>query len=383
MTNSRPCVQKILFIADREMPGGAPNALLRLLERIDKNRFQPVVLLPRGSSLVPMLAATGSEIVERKMVRWRKVKYWPRLPFFMSRIAMLARRREVAMIVALDLCEAPLAVCSARLARIPAICWFHDPLVSQEKIRKYLVPKADGVVAVSAHLARKIESLNPRGTVTVIHNGIDPAQFGPERYNEDFRQRLGIDEGELTLAMLGTLSERKGQLELIRALAILSQRGIAPRVILAGRNDNDYGRALREQVKQNGLEKQVFILGYHDPAGEALAAADIFVFLSTVEGLPLALMEAMGMGMPCIYCRAPAMNELMEVVVPSGLAVERESPEKIADAIEQLAADKTLQNTLGQNARRAIKERFTVDLQAKRFEEFFERVIARRTKARG
>lgn len=365
--------RKLLVIADRHELGGAPNDLLRVLSRLDRERFEPMVLLPYESRLASRFEQLGIETWERKIPAWRKVKCWPPIPLFVGEVVRDIYQRGIDLVLALDILEAPGAVLPGWLTARPSVAWFHDPVISPEKMRTYLLHRADVVVAVANHLAEKVRRLDSRTTVTVIHNGVDPQQFNPERFQSTLRPQLSIPSDAFVLAMVGQILERKGQLHLIRALGILKRQGAQPWLLLAGEGKGAYAQEVESAIQEYGLSDRVILLGFHEPVDELLAAVDLFVFLSSVEGLPLALAEAMAMARPCLYSPAPGVDELVggEDI---GLAVPRDQPERIAEVIVRLSKHPDARARKGANARRRIETHFSLDRQVQQFEQLLARL---------
>jgi glycosyltransferase involved in cell wall biosynthesis len=93
-----------------------------------------------------------------------------------------------------------------------------------------------------------------------------------------------------------------------------------------------------------------------------LCAADVYVFPSRFEGFPVAPLEAMACGLPIIGSDIPAMLNILEHGRSSGgLVVPREDPLALADAISELLADLEFCRNLGQNARRNVEERYSIE----------------------
>lgn len=178
--------------------------------------------------------------------------------------------------------------------------------------------KADGRKADGGKTdSRKNDGRKADGKVQVYRiNGVG---IDAEKYRRDpeeraaVRKRLGIRENEFLLLSVGELSKRKNHQAVIRALAKL-QKGKACirnwKYLIAGKG-SERGR-LEQLIRKNGLEGKVGLLGYRSDIRGLLAAADCFIFPSKQEGLPVALMEAMAAGLPCIAADIRGCRELLE-----------------------------------------------------------------------
>jgi len=124
-----------------------------------------------------------------------------------------------------------------------------------------------------------------------IHGvGIEIERFGNgvSKSRDEKRKELGIKSGEILLFSVGELDKYKNHRVVLEAMKILASRGY--KYIIAGEG---VLRTSHEQyIKDNNLEGSIQLLGFRTDIAELLKAADIYVFPSTMEGLSVALMEA-------------------------------------------------------------------------------------------
>ena len=359
----------MLVVMDRLEPGGAQINMLRLLERLDRSLFEPVVLLPYGSRLAAWFQSIGIETWLRTIPAWRKGKNWPELPFYAGEMVWEIYRRKIDLVLALDVSEAPGAVIAGWLTARPSVVWFQDSLISARKARKYLLHRAAAVVTVAGHLAEKVRALPARGRVEMIYNGVDPEEFHPGKTSgARIREELNLQD-QLVLGMLGRIAGLKGQIYLVEALGVLKAEGIRPKVILAGQAKEDYRREIIRRSGELGVQDQIHFLGFRDEVREILAALDALVVLSENEGLPLGMAEAMSMQCPIIYSPAGGVTELAGEV-DIGYQVVRDDPRSIADAINKLADNPQERCRKGLNARQRICQAFDLNHQVKLFSDF-------------
>jgi glycosyltransferase involved in cell wall biosynthesis len=161
----------------------------------------------------------------------------------------------------------------------------------------------------------------------------------------------------LRVATVGRLHRSKGHDDLIRAVALLTQRSRAVRLTIMG--DGPERAELQSLAAQLGLAESVQFTGSlaEDRVRANLAGADVFVGASHAEPLGVVYMEAMALGVPTIGTDAGGVPEIIEHGV-SGLLVPPKNPEAIADALERLAAEPGLAERLGAAGRARIVERF-------------------------
>ena len=142
------------------------------------------------------------------------------------------------------------------------------------------------------HFARKGRAEKINGV------GIDRERYrkGEEKKKEK-RKEIGIDEKDFVFIGVGELTKRKNHEVIIKAMARLKGDN-SLRYIICGTGKER--RNLERKIKKYQLEKQVKLIGYRKDIIDLLKISDCFIFPSKQEGLPVALLEAMAAGLPCI-----------------------------------------------------------------------------------
>lgn len=188
-----------------------------------------------------------------------------------------------------------------------------------------------------------------------IPNGIDLAQW-PMRSTPP-RARVPM------VLCTARFVPRKRQADIVRAAAIMRDRGVAVSLVFAG--DGPTLAAVAELIVESELQSSVRLLG--DVDAESLrnhfGDATAFCLVSTWEGMPAAVMEAMARGVPVVGSNVNGINDLVDDLV-TGLLVPPCDPNAIADALTRLIADPNLCCDLAAAARARIEERHTLRIMA-------------------
>jgi len=241
--------------------------------------------------------------------------------------------------------------------RIPYSITIHGPEEFYDVGRFYLrnkVERANLVVCISDYCrsqVMKISDSTQWSKLRVVRLGVDTQLFSPSSTT--------YPGSEIEIVCVGRLVPAKGQLILLRAFSNLMRRGHRLRLRLIG--DGVDRPRLESFVTDQGLAHSVVFEGAldHEATRQRVAWADIFALASFAEGLPVALMEAMAMEIPCVSTFVAGIPELIRDGV-DGLLVPPSSEEDLTAALERLILDDTLRRTLAASGRRRVLEGYSL-----------------------
>lgn len=232
-------------------------------------------------------------------------------------------------------------------------------------------------------LAAHYEAVPPGDPrVTVIHNGIDPAGFlpAPPETRLRIRDRLGVADPEFLLLVPSRVDPRKGQENILRALATARSAlaGLPLRLLLLAWPDppTEYAVRLRRFIAEEGLDDHVLThppVPHEDMPGY-LAAAD-GVALPSQEYFSIVMLEAMWLERPLIASVHGGSRDVITDGV-DGLLVDHNDVPRLAQAVVRLARmDETKRRTMGRRARQTILAGYTWDQTARRLLAVYRRVV--------
>jgi colanic acid/amylovoran biosynthesis glycosyltransferase len=229
----------------------------------------------------------------------------------------------------------------------------HGPEEFYDVEKSYLRRKVEGakfVLCISDYCRSQVMKVcDPEhwSKLHVVRLGVDPRVFAPA---------LPVHHGSaLEIICVGRFVPDKGHLILLSAFSDLLRRGYNLRLRLVG--DGVERSRLESFVKRERLDAFVTFEGAlnHQLTRQKLAGADIFVLASFAEGVPIALMEAMAMEIPCISTIVAGIPELIRDG-REGLLVPASSKEALCAALAQLISDAAFGRILAQAARRRVEE---------------------------
>jgi teichuronic acid biosynthesis glycosyltransferase TuaC len=198
---------------------------------------------------------------------------------------------------------------------------------------RWTLTHAAGAIAVSADLRNKVIALGiPEAKIQVIANGVDTARFHPLDA-KSARKQLGLPEGGPIAVSVGSLIESKGHHLLIASVAKLAAQFPKLRLYVIG--EGVYRANLEELVREKQLQNKVFLPG-NRPNEELplwFSAADLSCLMSSREGWPNVVPEALACGTPVLATRAGGIPEIL-TSPELGIFVER-NVDSIATGLDQ------------------------------------------------
>ena len=208
-------------------------------------------------------------------------------------------------------------------------------------------------------------------------NPVDTLEFAPclPGRRAELRARLRIPAGAGVVVSVGRLAPEKELASLIGAFAAVVRHAPDAMLVLVG--DGPLRKHLEAQAEKLGLRASVRFPGRQTPAEvcQWLQVADVFALVSSNEGFPCSLAEAMSAGLPPVVSDIPANTQLIDHGV-HGLHARMGDAPSIAGAVLQLIGDPELRARLGEAARRRVVENYSVDMVAERYEILFAEALA-------
>ncbi len=168
------------------------------------------------------------------------------------------------------------------------------------------------------------------------------------------RGTFGYEDADIVFTTVGHAVPVKGWDVLLRAFHEVARQVPRARLLFVGSTHAEHEKTtyeeLQEFIHQKGLSGRVFFTGRLLDVSEALAASDIFVLPSRSEGFSNALLEAAGVGLPCISTRVGGALETIREGI-NGLLVNRNDHQELARVLFSVARDEELRKRLSEGAR--------------------------------
>jgi glycosyltransferase involved in cell wall biosynthesis len=244
-----------------------------------------------------------------------------------------------------------------------------QPFTSVQRLAApWVLRRADAVLTVSEALTRRAADFGVEACT--VPNGVD----------YDYWSALPrSDSGRPVVVTVGRLHPVKGQDVLVEAFARVAASLPDAELHLIG--DGEEHAALEELVWKRDIERQVRFLGRleRDEVRDALAQASLFVLPSRSEGLPLALLEAMAVGVPVVATDVGGVSEVIRNDT-EGVLVPPEDPAALARAVSTTLSDPDRRRSLSQNGRERARS-FALSRTLGSYEAVFVDLVAKRSQA--
>lgn len=225
---------------------------------------------------------------------------------------------------------------------------------------KWLAKRTAAIIGCSEGVKQRLLDLGfPADRTMAISNGIKLDPFVGAETKRHADRTPGI-------VMSARFARQKDHETLIRAVALLRDRGLTPPLMLAGDGKRRYmGRAER-LVRELGLDNQVHFLGQCPTVPALLLSHQVFVLSTHYEGMPLAMLEAMAAGCAVVGSAVVGVKELLCDGVDGKLVAPADA-EALANALEELLRDPVKASAMAHQARKRALRDFGVGVMAEQY----------------
>lgn len=361
---------RVLWLIKGLGPGGAEHLLLSTAGVADAQRFRFEIayLLPWKTALVERLAQAGvpsrcldapNECNPAWALRLRRLLLEERFDVVHVHSPYVAGVAELVMRSLPPGRRSPVVTTEHNV-------WSSHPLPTRV-LNTVTFPLARAQVAVSGSVRDSIPRPLRRRVEVVVH-GVDVEAIQERRDDRGrIRAELGVGDDEVVVCTIANLRRQKGYPDLLAAARTVLDAGEPVLFVIVGQGQLE--GEIRERHRQLGLGDRVRFLGYRQDAVSVLAGSDVFALASIHEGYPIAVMEALSMGVPIV---ATSVGGVPEAVRPGldGFIVPPGEPGALAEAILRLVTDADMRKRMGE-AGRTRSGRYDISRAVRRLEEIY------------
>ena len=385
---SRPRKKRILHIITNMDPSGAPLAVWNLVRRLSRERYAVSVASgpteDPAQDLTPEVSASGIPVFRVPSLRrgvnplldaaalWHLIRTigkdrYDLVHCHKSKAGFLGR-------FAARLCGVRAVVYTPHGNVLkgyfgPAATWFFA------RVEGMAAPFCDRIISltrteIEQYLA---EGIGSPGQHTFIYNGIDVDAFTREASDPaGFRSEIGVGSEAFLIVNVGRLVPVKGQVHLIDSLPGILEGCPDAAVVIAG--EGPLLHDLRRRARALGVGAHLHLVGHRSDVARILAAADLFALPSLNEGLGLALVEGMAMGLAAVASRVGGVPEVLKDG-ETGLLVPPADPRALGEAVVCLAKDPERRRAMGEAGKERARVCFSIDRTVRDTERLYEELL--------
>lgn len=348
---------KILYVISGDLWGGAEEQAFSLIKEITDTTEHSVEIITFNHGLLTErlqhIGISANVIDEKKCNSF--VLFW--------KIFLFLKGRQVDVLHTHGPKEHFLGGLAGRLTSVKRIVrTFHGRGLLSSGVKKNIdrfsvLFLADRVVAVSAELASYLISCGfDEHKINVIKNGVNIQALKKKIQRRSQKIQKHPGGNSFVFGVVGRLVPVKGHKYLFSAFKQLLEKGCNVTLLVLGNGPLE--KEFRTVVRDMDIAEHVFLLGFVENPLDYVVDFDVFVMPSLNEGIPLALLEAMGLGVPVI---ASGVGGIPEVIDDgrTGLLVEPKSVDELYSSCLRLYEDPDLQKELAGRARAHIKNEFS------------------------
>lgn len=372
----------VAYVVHTLAPGGLERCAAWLSGGLNRQRFQPLIVSLTTSSVsdwiaddVPVIElckpegnSLGTILRLSRVLRKHRVDIvhshsWPTL------IECVAARRLAGTPVHLHAEH-------GTLPTAPDVSPWRKSL--RRTSMRWGLGQANRVIAVAEAIRAKIHQFCyfPRQRISIIPNGVDlrPPVSG-EKCREAIRSGLGISNNSLVVGSVGRIAAVKGFDILLASFAELAALREDTHLLLVG--DGPEFTKLSRLALDSPYSGRIHLVGHQATPSAWLRAMDIYVNSSHSEGLSLAVLEAMGVGLPLVVTNVGDHSALVSGPPRCGLTAPPNDSKALAGAILKLLNDRPLRDSTSRNARDVQQSSYSIEAMIANYEKAYASLVDR------
>ncbi|WP_138498126.1 glycosyltransferase family 4 protein [Nostoc sp. PA-18-2419] len=376
---------KIIYIITGLSTGGAEVMLYKLLSRMNRERFSPVVVsLMHYGTWGDRIVNLGIPVytIGMKPGKLKLVDIW--------RIIHIVRQLKPDLIQGW-MYHGNLAAQVVKLfifRQVP-VFWNVRHSLSSLDLEKPLTTTIIKLCANVSYLPTKIIYNSQNSSqqheksgysfdkTCIISNGFETEKFIPStKARLNIRLELNTDENNLLIGLIGRYHPVKDHFNFLQAAALLLKKSANVQFVLAGSKVDWQNQILSELIHELGLVKHIHLLGERHDVRCLTAAFDIASSSSSGEGFPNVIGEAMSCSVPCVVTD---VGDSAWIVGDTGKVVPPRNPEALANAWQALIdIGKEGRESLGKAARARVIKYFSLDSIVAQYEALYDNVLVQK-----
>ena len=391
--------KRILYVNHASKISGAERCMLRILENIDRERFEPILVCPDGD-LASEAEARGTKVVRLKFVDYqsnRSLILGRSVPnplvalahalWLLSsgwRIGRIVRKSGVDLIHANTLLSRIPAYLGGIFSHTPVIWHIRDILNSGPWLALYDIVAKRGVAGIISVSNACRSQFSDQSNIWTAYDGIPTDVFysQPERA-AILRTSFGWSQQDVVFGIFGRITPWKGHERFVEAAIKVNRRFSQTRWLIVGEAWSDEEKKFEAKLKdmsvKAGLGSTLVFTGFRNDISSLMSTCDVVVVPSILpDPFPNTVLEGMSCARAVVAFAVGGIPEAMEDGV-TGRLVREKTASSLALAMEEMITNSNFRQEIGLNARKSVTEKFNAKENQRSIEYVYEIILKQHT----
>lgn len=384
-------MKNILFLHAGAEMYGADKVMLDLIKRLDKTKYNPIVILPTDGVLVEALKDENIEVMVMPYPIMRRkyfnpkglIQYGVDLIKYTYQIVNIAKKKNINLIHTNTAATLEGGFVSRKL-HIPHLWSIHEIIVSPKimyRVTSKLIAKYSSITITDSNAVKN--HLDASGyfqpnRVKVIYNGVDSKRFNPKNDSAYLYEEWNIPKDARIIGMMGRVNSWKGQEDFLKAANIIMAKYPDVYTVLIGsafEGEEWREKELADKIACSPYKNRIINKGYRTDSEGIYKLYDIFVLPSiNPDPFPTVVLEAMSTGKPIVGYKHGGVCEMVKEEY-NGLLAEVKNPDDLANKIEKILVDENKRKLMGENSRRRLLSEFSIEAYVENYLNEYKQLI--------
>lgn len=349
---------KILEMENSKGWGGQEKRTVRLVNNMDKNRFDLFYAVQPDSKLYENRSKIDAKVIPLKM----KQSYDIKAIFHLCKII---KKYNIDIISTHSGKDAWLGSIVGKITNTKVVRTRHLQTPINSTVSYNLSNK---VVAVSKQVEIYLKEKGvKKDKLTTIYTGVDTEKFKPG--NGILKKELNLDKHSIVIGIVAVLRNAKRHKDLLEAI---SQIDGNIHLVIVG--DGPQEQNIKKIILEKNISDRVTMLGHREDVEKILTDFDIFVLPSNMEALGTSILEASSCGVPCIGSRVGGIPECI-IDNKTGFLFENQNIDDLKTKLNMLIKDKNKREEFAKSARELVLKNFSVSSMVKNTKQLYEGLV--------
>ncbi|UXH43195.1 glycosyltransferase family 4 protein [Rossellomorea vietnamensis] len=377
--------KKILYIQPyASHVGGVDSVLLQLIDGLNKNIYEPFVVLPNQSPYVEKYQKLGATVLFEPLAVFGKPTSWKYyIENFYILIKSIGRLKKIVKNHKIDLIHSHKMELMGgnivgKILNVPTVQTIHElprnPLIAYKAVG-YLNHLFNDAVIVLCNRSKSVMEWGrlKSNKVRKIYNGISIKDNNP--LGSNIREELNLSKEDKIAITVARLSPMKGIEFLLDAANELKKENPNLKFVIIGdvafEHEKEYKEVLINKSKKLNLEGTVFFLGLRRDVPSLLNQSDIFILPSVYDIFPTVILEAMSCSIPIVGTDVGGVPEMVRN--NTGIIVPASDSRKLAQGVKEILNNDY--KLMGKNGRELLEREFTQEKYVSQTVEIYEGLL--------